>query len=180
MHAGYVTSCTVIKKQQENAKNGAEKTKAAVWKLRNRQLGFFNLNEMSNVKEKFLGASGSVTGSLGVLGGYQVCHNACLALIAFLTFLGFTVAGMPLLFLTKVAVPFWTLALALLVTTIILKFGKNMGFSGKIILLNSGLIIAGIPFQEVERFNYIFWIVGGVLVTLSIWWYLYEKIVKDL
>ena len=133
---------------------------------------------MTAIKEKFFGASGSVTGSLSVLGGYQVCHNACLALIAFLTFLGFTVAGMPLLFLTRVAVPFWTLALALLITTIILKFGKNMKFSGKIILLNSGLIIAGIPFQEVEKFNFIFWIVGGSLVVFSVGWYVYGKIGK--
>ena len=133
---------------------------------------------MTGIKEKFLGASGSVTGSLSVLGGYQICHSACLALISFLTFLGFAVAGMPLLFLTKVAVPFWTLALALLATTIILKFGKNMKFSGKIILLNSGLIIAGIPFQEVERFNYIFWVIGGALIVFSLGWYVYGKVEK--
>ena len=135
---------------------------------------------MTGIKEKFLGASGSITGSLSVLGGYQVCHNACLALITFLTFLGFTVAGMPLLFLTKVAVPFWTLALVLLIITIILKFGKNMKFSGKLILLNSGLIIAGTPFQDIERFKYLFWIVGGVLIVFSLGWYVYEKIVNDL
>ena len=121
-----------------------------------------------------------MSGTLSFLGGYQVCHNACLALISLLTILGFTVAGMPLLFLTKVAIPFWTLALALLILTIILKFGKNMEFSGKIILLNSGLIIAGIPFQEVENFNYIFWIVGGILVIFSIGWYVYDKIEKKL
>ena len=134
---------------------------------------------MSKFKEKLLGASGSLTGSLSVLGGYQICHNACLALIAFLTFLGFTVAGMPLLFLTKVAVPFWTLALALLVTTIILKFGKKMKFSAKIILLNSGLIILGTPFQQVEQFNYVFWIIGGALIVFSVGWYLYDKFKKE-
>ena len=134
---------------------------------------------MTGIKEKLLGASGSVTGSLSVLGSYQVCHNACLALIAFLTFLGFTVAGMPLLFLTKVAVPFWTLAVALLIITIILKFGKNMKFSGKIILLNSGLIITGIPFQQVEQFNFIFWIMGGALIVFSVGWYIYDKFKKE-
>ena len=134
----------------------------------------------AKIKEKILGASGSLTGTLSFLGGYQVCHNACLALISLLTILGFTVAGMPLLFLTRVAVPFWTLALALLVTTVILKYGKNMKFSGKIILLNSGLIIAGIPFQQLQQFNYVFWIVGGILVIFSIGWYIYDKIVKDM
>ena len=133
---------------------------------------------INNIKEKMLNVSGSLTGTLSFLGGYQICHNACLSLISVLTILGFSVAGMPLLFLTKVAVPFWTLALALLILTIILKFGKNMGFSGKIILLNSGLIIAGIPFQEVENFNYIFWIAGGSLVAFSIGWYVYDKMGK--
>lgn len=129
-------------------------------------------------REKILGTAGSLTGSLGFLGGYQVCHNACMGLIAMLTFLGFTAAGMPLLFLTRLAVPFWTLALALLATTLILKYGKNMQFSGKIILLNLGLIIAGTPFQQLQQFNYLFWIAGGSLVAFSVAWYIYEKLEK--
>ena len=134
---------------------------------------------MSNaIKEKVLGTTGSISGSLSFLGGYQVCHNVCLGLISILTLLGFTITGMPLLFLTRVAIPFWAIALALLILTIILKFGKNMEFSGKIILLNSGLIIAGIPFQQLQRFNYIFWITGGIFVVSSIGWYVYEKVGK--
>ncbi len=133
---------------------------------------------IANIKEKILGAFGSLTGTLSFLGGYQVCHNACLALIAFLTLLGFTVAGMPLLFLTKVAIPFWIAAFSLLIITSILKYKKIMHLSDKIILLNSGLIIAGIPFQKVQQFNYIFWIVGGILIILSIGWYVYDKVKK--
>ena len=138
--------------------------------------GIKTIKMIANIKEKLLSASNGLTGSLSFLGGYQVCHNACLALISLLTILGFTVAGMPLLFLTKVAIPFWAIALALLILTIILKYGKNMEFSGKIILLNSGLIIAGIPFQQLEQFNYIFWIGGGSLVAFSIGLYVYEKV----
>jgi len=133
---------------------------------------------VNNIKEKFVGVAGSVTGSLSFLGGYQVCHNACLALVAFLTFLGFTVAGMPLLFLTKVAIPFWIVAVAALLLILILKYGKGINFSEKIILLNSGLIIAGIPFQQLEKFNYIFWIIGGILVVFSIVWFVYDKLEK--
>ena len=130
------------------------------------------------IKEKILGTSGSLTGALSFLGGYQVCHNACLALITFLTFLGFAVAGMPLLFLTKVAIPFWTAAILLLIATIILKYKKIINISDKIILLNSGLIIAGVPFQQLQQFNYIFWITGGTLVVSSIGWYFYERFKK--
>ncbi len=133
---------------------------------------------MANIKDRILGASGSITGSLSFLGSYQVCHNLCMGLIALLTFLGFAVAGMPLLFLTKVAVPFWIAALSLLAVTIILNYKKIMKISNKMLLLNSGLIIAGIPFQQVQNFNYIFWIVGGVLVLFSIGWYVYEKFYK--
>ena len=131
-----------------------------------------------NIKEKILGLSGSLSGSLSFLGSYQICHNACLALVAFLTFLGFAVAGMPLLFLTKVAVPFWTAAILLLTITIILKYKKMINISNKIILLNSGLIIAGVPFSQVQNFNYLFWITGGALVVFSIGWFFYDKIKK--
>ena len=133
---------------------------------------------MANIKEKLLSVSNGLTGSLSFLGGYQVCHNACLALISLLTILGFTVAGMPLLFLTKFAIPFWIAAISLLILTLILKYKKIMQISDKIILLNSGLIIAGVPFQQVQKFNYIFWIVGGSLAAFSIGWYIYEKVEK--
>ena len=134
---------------------------------------------MTSFKEKILGTSGSITGTLSFLGGYQVCHNACLALVAFLTFLGFAVAGMPLLFLTKVAIPFWIAAVLLLILTIFLKYKKMMNISDKMILFNSGLIIAGIPFQQLQQFNYIFWITGAVLVVFSIGLFVYDRFKKN-
>ena len=134
---------------------------------------------MQGIKEKVLGTTGGLTGALSFLGGYQVCHNACLALVAFLTFLGFTVAGMPLLFLTKVAVPFWIAAVLLSMIMLALNYKKIIHISNKILLFNSGLIIAGIPFQQIQNFNYIFWIIGGILAILSIGWYLYDKIKKE-
>lgn len=129
----------------------------------------------SSIKEKLLGASGSASGALGFLGSYQVCHNVCMGLIALLTLMGFSVAGMPLLFLTKVAVPFWIAAITLLGIMLILNYKKIIHISDKIILLNSGLIIAGTPFQQVQNFNYIFWITGGILVLSSIGWYFFDK-----
>ena len=131
---------------------------------------------VNKIKEKFIGIAGSVSGSLSFLGGYQICHNACLVLVAFLTFLGFTVAGMPLLFLTKVAIPFWIAAVLLLSMMVILKYKKIIHISNKVVLLNSGLIIAGIPFQQLQEFNYVFWIIGGVLVASSIGWYFYDTL----
>ncbi len=133
---------------------------------------------MNSIKEKLIGTSGGVTGALSVLGSYQVCHNACLALISLLTVLGFTVAGMPLLFLTKVAIPFWIAAISILSITIFLKYKRIMNFSSKALLFNSGLIIAGVPFQQLQKFNYIFWIIGGILAVFSIGWHIYDKMEK--
>ena len=123
---------------------------------------------INNLKEKILGGTAGMSGALSFLGSYQVCHNACLALISVLTILGFTVAGMPLLFLTKIAIPFWIAAISLLMLTLILKYKKGMHISDKTILLNSSLIIAGIPFQQLQEFNYVFWIAGGAFVIFSI------------
>ena len=131
---------------------------------------------MKRLKEKILGWLGGISGSLSFLGGYQVCHSLCMWLISVLTILGFTVAGMPLIFLTRVAIPFWVAAFILLFLTIVLKYSKGMNISSNLILLNSGLLIAGIPFQELEQFNYIFWIIGGVLVIFSIGWFIYDKL----
>lgn len=133
---------------------------------------------MNSTKERILGASGSLTGILSFLGGYQVCHNVCLALIALLTFLGFAVVGMPLLFLTKVAIPFWIAAVLLLGMMLLLNQKGIVHLSNKMLLLNSGLIVAGVPFQQVQGFNYVFWIIGGVLAVSSAVLYFYGKYAK--
>ena len=83
--------------------------------------------------------------------------------------------GMPLLFLTKVAVPFWIAAFVLLVVTIVIYLKKKC-ISPKLIIFNSGLIIAGIPFQPLQKFSKIFWVIGGLLAVLSISLFIKDKI----
>ena len=162
-----------------NVKSGVTSIKAAVFRLQSHLLEFLKqINKMLNIKEKIIGATGSLTGSLSFLGGYQVCHNICMTLTSFLTLLGFTVAGMPLLFLTKIAIPFWIAAVSLLAIMVLLKYKNFIHVSDKMILLNSGLIIAGVPFQQVQQYNYVFWIIGGFLIILSVGWYVYDKIKK--
>src|SRR3989338_5629834 len=99
-------------------------------------------------EEKAIGAVGSISGTASILGSWQVCHSICLGIIALLGIIGITVVGMPLLFLTKIAIPLWAIAILLLIITIILYLKKKCISRGWI-LLNTGLIIAGIPFQQV-------------------------------
>ena len=129
------------------------------------------------LKEKAASFSSSVSGALSFLGGYQVCHNICLGIIAMLSLIGITVVGMPLLFLQKVAIPFWILAVFLFIIALLLYFKKRC-ISKNLLTLNAGIIIAGIPFKAVESYLLIFWIIGGTLVVLSLLLYIKGKIAK--
>ena len=128
-----------------------------------------------NAKERLIGATGSVAGIASILGTWQACHNVCLALVGFLSILGITVIGMPLVFLTEVAIPVWTVAVILLTITAILYIKKKC-ISSRLLLVNSGLIIAGVPFPFLQQFTEIFWIIGGALVVTGISLFVKDKL----
>lgn len=130
---------------------------------------------IKNIKEKIVGRLGSVSGVTSVLGSWQVCHNVCLGIIALLAIIGITIVGMPLAFLTKVAVPFWTAAFVLLLVTIGF-YVKKKCISKNLIMFNSGLIIMGVPFQPVQKFSLFFWIIGGIFVVSSIAIFIKKKV----
>lgn len=129
------------------------------------------------MKEKVCGACGTASGGLSILGGAQVCHSACMGLASLLSIVGITISGMPLVFLQKVAVPFWILAAIILLA--MLAVHKRMGFSKKVMLANAGLIIAGTPFQAVSAFQNYLWFIGGALVVGSITWALRDRVWKS-
>ncbi len=126
-------------------------------------------------REKIIGAAGSVSGATSILGSWQICHNVCLGIIVVLGILGITIVGMPLAFLTRVAIPLWTVAFILLLVIIGLYFKKKC-ISRNLIMFNSGLIIAGIPFKSLQNFSVVFWIIGGMLVVTSISIFIKDKI----
>ena len=130
-----------------------------------------------NLKEKLIGATGSVSGAASILGSWQICHNACLALIAALSLIGITVAGMPLLFLTKIAVPVWSIAVILLVVTISIYLKKPC-ISRNLIVINSGLIIAGVPFQQLQKFSVFFWTIGGIVALAGVFLFIKDRMQK--
>ena len=127
-----------------------------------------------DIKEKVIGATGSVSGAASIIGSWQICHSLCLGLIALLGVVGITVTGMPLLFFTKIAVPLWTIAVLLLITTIFVYTQKKC-ISKNLIILNSGLIIAGTPFQSLQKFSIFFWIVGGATALAGIFMFVKDK-----
>ena len=124
--------------------------------------------------EKVLNFTSSLSGTMGFLGGWQVCHNLCLWVITALSLIGITIVGMPLLFLTKVAIPFWIAAVILFLISLIFYF-KMKCISKNLLLFNGGIIVAGVPFRSLNDYSIIFWIIGGILIALSLISYLKEK-----
>ncbi len=118
-------------------------------------------------KSKALGFFSGISGSLSFLGGWQVCHNLCLGIIAALSLIGITIVGMPLLFLQQYNIYFWSVAVLLLMPTLTMywKSGKHM--SSKLLLFNVGIIIAAVPFIELQDYMLFFWLVGGALIFYS-------------
>lgn len=105
---------------------------------------------------------------MGFLGSaHNVCHAACQGAIAFLAVFGIYIVGEgPLMFLQEYNIYFWSMALAFIfIGTYMYRKGC---MSDKIIMFNSGLVIAGIPFLEAQQFGIILWPLGGFFVVLAI------------
>lgn len=118
----------------------------------------------------------SVSGGLSFLGGWQICHNLCLGVVALLSLVGITVVGMPLLFLTQYAIYFWSIAVLLLVPTLFMYWKNRKCMSSKLILFNIGIVIASVPFVWLQSYQLILWMIGGILVLSSVWMFLKPKI----
>ena len=126
---------------------------------------------------KIVGSAGAVSGAASILGSWQVCHSVCLGIVALLGLLGITVIGMPLAFLTEWAIPLWSIAFALLLVTIGFYLKKRC-ISSRLIMVNSGLLVAGIPFPMMQNYSPYFWIVGGFIVLSGIVLWLKDRVDK--
>jgi len=132
-----------------------------------------------NITGKIAGVAGGASGAASILGSWQICHNICLGIVALLAILGITVVGMPLLFLTRLAIPFWIIAFTLLLVTIAI-YVKKKCISKNLIMFNSGLIIAGVPFQALQNFQVFLWIIGGTIALIAASIFVKGKIQKRL
>ncbi len=120
------------------------------------------------LKEKIASITSGGSGVLSLAGGYNVCHNICLAAIAGLAVIGISVQGMPFEFLQAFSIPLWTLGVGLLGLTGYLYVTRKC-ISKNLLAANSGLLIAAIPFKELEFLQLSFWIIGFGLVGVAVY-----------
>ena len=128
-----------------------------------------------NLNEKAVGALGSVSGLTSILGSWQICHNICLSLVAILGAIGIAVAGLPLIFLTKIALPAWILAVSLFFVTLFFYFKKKC-IPQYMVVVNLGLLVAGTPFQSLKNYQTFFWIAGGAIIIFGVVLFMNKKI----
>ncbi len=83
--------------------------------------------------------------------------------------IGIAVVGMPLLFLTQYAVYFWSIAVLLLMPTLVIYWKNRRCMSNKLILFNMGIVIVSVPFAQLQAYQIAFWVVGGILIAGSVW-----------
>jgi len=124
-------------------------------------------------KEKLLGPANGIFGGMSIISSYNVCHSVCMSLISVLTFFGIAVAGMPLAFLTPYQIYFWTFGIVILAIALILHKIKGPCISKHMILANSGLLLAGIPFAN--KFYKLFLMFGFAIVAIAIAWWANER-----
>lgn len=123
--------------------------------------------------EKGASILGTISGAGSVLGSWQICHAVCLGIVALLAAMGITLIGMPLGFLTTIAQPLWFIAVLFLVITGILYLTRRC-ISGRMLLVQSGLLVAGIPFGR--GYAVLWWSVGGVLAIAGITAMIYKQL----
>ncbi len=124
-------------------------------------------------KAKTITAANAAMGGLSIFSSYNVCHSACMALIAGLSAIGIMVSGMPLAFLIPYQIYFWIFGIIILAvgTTLYVKMGKCI--SGKMLVANAGLLFAGFPFAGNSYL--LFMILGFAIVITVILVYLFER-----
>lgn len=123
---------------------------------------------MTNTTPGILGKIGNTSGFLSFLGSYNVCHNACMAVIAVLSLVGITFSSLPFLFLQDYAIYFWSIALFALGVSAYMYIRMNHYEARNMMIANAGFVLAGIPFREMENFIFLFQIVGILLITLAL------------
>ncbi len=120
-------------------------------------------------KDKYFSYLSSFTGASGVFSSYQVCHSICLGVIALLSLIGITLTGFPLLFLQKLALPLWTIAIALFGISLLLYLKHKDCMPKNLLIFNFGAIIVGIPFEKLAFLRNYFLVIGFSIIIFSLY-----------
>src|SRR3989344_3200079 len=118
-----------------------------------------------------VGAAAGASGAGSVISAHNVCHAICLAVVSLLSVFGIIVSSDILMWLQDYNMLFWGMGLAFLFISLALLVRYKNCISRELIIFNTGLLIAGVPFMG--DYDKIAWIIGGIIAASAI--YLYAK-----
>ncbi|MBI4153882.1 hypothetical protein HY501_00960 [Candidatus Woesearchaeota archaeon] len=121
---------------------------------------------------KIVGLLGAIPGTGSIIYSYNVCHNICLGVVAMLSVFGIAVSSDILMFLQGYTTIFWTAGMLMLLTTLLI-YARLRCISTKLIFLNTGLLIAGVPFFP--GWQILFWIAGFSVTILVFGLFIVDK-----
>lgn len=125
--------------------------------------------EHDHKKEKYVSYVSSLSGASGIFSSYQVCHSICLGVIALLSVIGITLTGLPFLFLQRLALPLWTIALALFAISLFFYIKHKHHTLKNLLIFNFGAIIVGIPFENLAFLRTYFLVMGFSIIVFSLY-----------
>lgn len=136
----------------------------------------FGCSKKTTSKEaRITGAASTASAGGAIAGIHNVCHSLCLVAVVMLSTLGISIAADSLMWLQDLALPFWTFGVAMLALTMVMRMRMGPCISLKLLVANTGLLIIGVPFVQVQPFAPVFWAAGAVVAIYAVLWYLNER-----
>ena len=123
------------------------------------------------LKSRMFVLGGTASGVVGGIGSlHNVCHSLCVTAVSILAIFGITTQILPLMFLQVYQMYFWTAALVftLLSAYFYLRQRHPMTRDRNLLLINTGLLIFGLPFSQIADYMDFFRFIGGSLTLAGL------------
>ena len=134
------------------------------------------------LKKRIFGGGGTVSGVFGAIGSvHNVCHSLCVTVVSILAIFGITTQILPLMFLQTYQRYFWGVALIFTGVSLYLYRQQEQKVSRdrNLLLINTGLLIFGLPFSSLSEYSNFFRFIGGGLALASLTLLIFGKRLKQ-
>ncbi len=138
-----------------------------------------------NIKEKIivinskaLEGGGTTSSAFSVIGSLpNLCHSLCMSIVSFIALFGITMNILPLMFLQTYRFYFWIAAFLLTGASFyfFIQQKRKIVRDRNFILINTGLLIFGLPFSFVADYMDLFRFVGLSLVVIGLFLLFFGK-----
>lgn len=130
------------------------------------------------LKNRLLGSGGTASGVLGGIGSiHNVCHSLCVTVVSILAIFGITTQILPLMFLQTYQMYFWWAALVFTIASayFYLKIRYPMTRDRNLLIINTGLLIFGLPFAQLADFTDFLRFIGGSVAVIGLFLFIFGK-----